>query len=242
MSAASTDPRGRLAAETIDGKGARTRRRLLDAAARLISERGIGGTTFSDIAQVSGLKAGSVYFHFDSKDRVLREVPCVGIKESLVHLHAALDAVGPDPTDRLAAAVRAHVGARSDLSDYAAVVLGVQGADLARIDGDFCVRRRDYLSRWLQLIHDAQATGALPADHDPTLIRHVLFGAMNCDLARRWTSALAADTMLALLGLGPTAASAEKPSPTGHRHEPDHDPDVGGNDDDPDGRERRAGP
>jgi AcrR family transcriptional regulator len=48
-----------------------TRRSLLDAAAKLIAERGYRGTTVNEIVARSGHSKGTFYWHFRSKDDVL---------------------------------------------------------------------------------------------------------------------------------------------------------------------------
>lgn len=181
-------------------------------AARLFAERGVDPVSLRDIARESGLQAGSVYFHVESKDAVLHEVMCVGIDESVAHLGAALDAADPHPAARLAAAVRAHIEARSDLSDYAAVVLGIHRADVVAANEDYRLRRGHYLEAWRKLIEAAQDVGALPPDRPSRLVRELLLGAMNTDLQDRWTCAAAADTLLAMLGF----AEHEPDSPKAH--------------------------
>jgi AcrR family transcriptional regulator len=48
--------------------------RILDAAAKLMAERGYVGTSISAICAASGLPPSSVYWHFRSKEGVLRAV------------------------------------------------------------------------------------------------------------------------------------------------------------------------
>jgi AcrR family transcriptional regulator len=49
---------------------ARTRASLLDAAVRLIAERGTRRTSMTDIAQAAGIAKGTLYNHFRNKDEV----------------------------------------------------------------------------------------------------------------------------------------------------------------------------
>jgi AcrR family transcriptional regulator len=51
-----------------------SRQRILDAATRLMSERGYAGTSISMITKLSGLPASSTYWHFGSKEQLLSEV------------------------------------------------------------------------------------------------------------------------------------------------------------------------
>jgi AcrR family transcriptional regulator len=51
-----------------------TRRALLDAAAKLIAERGYRGTTVDDVVAGGGLSKGTFYWHFKSKEDLLLAV------------------------------------------------------------------------------------------------------------------------------------------------------------------------
>lgn len=48
-------------------------REILDAAARVITERGLAETRISDIAAQAGVSPGLILYYFDSKDRLLAE-------------------------------------------------------------------------------------------------------------------------------------------------------------------------
>ena len=56
---------GRAAAR-LDGE--RSRERILDAAERLLSERGFSGTGIAAISRESGLPASSIYWFFSNKE------------------------------------------------------------------------------------------------------------------------------------------------------------------------------
>ena len=53
-------------------KGKRTRAEVLDHAAKLFVERGVAGTSLQEIAEAAGITRPALYYHFDSKDAVLR--------------------------------------------------------------------------------------------------------------------------------------------------------------------------
>ena len=62
-------------------KSERTREGILSAAARLFRYEGYYATTMRDIAQESGIEAGSIYYHFQSKDQILSEVLDIGVRQ-----------------------------------------------------------------------------------------------------------------------------------------------------------------
>jgi Transcriptional regulator len=51
-----------------------TREKILDAAAALFSRQGYNGTALRDIAAALDMKAGSLYYHFDSKEQLVLEI------------------------------------------------------------------------------------------------------------------------------------------------------------------------
>lgn len=169
------------ATEGTATKGAQTRRRLLDAAASEVARKGAAGASLTEIARVAGLRTGSVYFHFPSKDDLLESVLEEGLRESLRHLGDAI-AEHPatrDPSRRLRRAIRGHLTALAELKDYAVVVLA---QDVTTAEGSlasFHALRRDYLDRWTVLVGEAQAAGALPPDVDARSARDLVLGALN---------------------------------------------------------------
>jgi TetR/AcrR family transcriptional repressor of nem operon len=55
-------------------KGERTRDHILGEASRLIRRKGVGATSVSDILAAAGIHKGCLYFHFQDKEEVGREV------------------------------------------------------------------------------------------------------------------------------------------------------------------------
>ncbi len=193
-------------------KGGRTRKRLLDAAAAEVARHGVAGTSINAIAAAAGLKTGSVYFHFESKDQLVEAMLEEGLLASLAYLDKALSAVPDhaDATTRLGAAIRAHAAAVRELSNYTVAVLGSSfpgdsaGAVARKL-------RRSYVSRWTQLVTEAQGAGVLAAEPDPRLLRDLILGALNAvSLAGRPSDEIAA-ALQALLGLTPAKRSEKRP-------------------------------
>lgn len=54
--------------------GVESRRKIVEAAAALMAERGFAGTSIAAVTQRSGLPAGSIYWHFESKEALLGAV------------------------------------------------------------------------------------------------------------------------------------------------------------------------
>jgi AcrR family transcriptional regulator len=79
--------------------GIQSRRKIVDAAAALMAERGFAGTSISAVSRRSGLPSGSIYWHFDSKEDLLAAV----VEEGAQRWFAAL----PSPADLPAAPAEA---------------------------------------------------------------------------------------------------------------------------------------
>ena len=90
-------------------EGAEARRRILDVAAALFLERGYAGTSLREIAGEVGMKTGSLYYHFASKNALLQTILRQGIDVMVEAFHEAERATREaDGRSRFAAHVRAH--------------------------------------------------------------------------------------------------------------------------------------
>ena len=93
------------AAEEAGSKSARTRERILDAAAHVLSRKGYAGTRLSDVADQAEIQAPAIYYYFPSRDDLIEEVMWSGIAHIREHMTRVLAALPPhaDPLDRIAA-------------------------------------------------------------------------------------------------------------------------------------------
>lgn len=85
-----------------------TAARILDVAARKFYERGYHGTNMRDIAAEVGVRAPSMYKHFDAKQDVLFAIAHGVMVELLARGRSAVEGV-EDPAERLRALIRQHV-------------------------------------------------------------------------------------------------------------------------------------
>ena len=65
--------------EETSSKSARTRERILDAAAHVLSRKGYAGTRLSDVADQAEIQAPAIYYYFPSRDDLVEEVMWSGI-------------------------------------------------------------------------------------------------------------------------------------------------------------------
>jgi AcrR family transcriptional regulator len=94
------------------------REQILLAAAALFTEQGFGGTSTRAIAQASGIRQASLYYHFAGKDDILAELLDRSVRPSAEMARRLESAVGDDPW---AAAAALHTLAEADVTLLAAV-------------------------------------------------------------------------------------------------------------------------
>src|SRR6185437_7566967 len=73
-STATSTAGGGSRAASAPGEGSATRRRILQIALSLMSQRGVDGTSMRDLASAAGLNVASLYHYFPSKRELLEAV------------------------------------------------------------------------------------------------------------------------------------------------------------------------
>jgi TetR/AcrR family transcriptional regulator, cholesterol catabolism regulator len=156
---------------------ANRRPELIRAAARLFREKGFDGTTVRDIAQAVGMRSGSPFYHFASKQEILLAVMEEGLRQGLARMEAVL---GHDlgPRERFAAMVKAHLGIiLEDGNDFIPVMLyDWRVLDEAHRKRIIATKDR-YDAIWQQVIEQLSREGYLQAQ--PKFARLTILGAMN---------------------------------------------------------------
>jgi len=162
-------------------KASVSRKRVLDAAARIFRDRGYAGTTMRAIGAEAKLKAGSIYYHFRSKDELIEAVLDMGISTVSDAVHKAIAALPPAATYRVRidAAIRAHLSAIVEYGDYTLATRRVFG-QVPRTVREKHIHKRDaYGQLWQQMFEAAQRAGELRANADLSLARMFVVGALN---------------------------------------------------------------
>lgn len=160
-----------------------TRDRLLEAGAGLFIEVGYAETTLRTLADRVGVKAGSIYYHFASKDELLTEVLRIGIERISAAFEAALlDAAGQPPEIRLRRAIGAHLEALFGHGPFTATHVAVFNRIPGPVRDEVVPLRDAYEARWVALYDSLRADDATHPDIDLHLARLTLLGAMNSAL------------------------------------------------------------
>ncbi|MBM3347029.1 MAG: TetR/AcrR family transcriptional regulator [Betaproteobacteria bacterium] len=172
---------GKSFAPETPGKAAETRRQILLAAAGLFREKGYKATTLRDVAELAGMGAGSMYYHFSSKDAILREVLDVGIATIDEAVRAAVAALPGDatPAERLREAILADLRALLETSEYTPAYARIYNQLPATIKRRDHPRRVAYLAYWRELVLAAQRAGQLRDDLPVEIFVEFLVGSMS---------------------------------------------------------------
>jgi AcrR family transcriptional regulator len=81
--------------ESSEAAKAASRARILDAARTLFAERGFSACRVADVARAAGMSPGNVYWHFDSKELILREILAEGYAAREAMAAGVADEYGP---------------------------------------------------------------------------------------------------------------------------------------------------
>ncbi len=156
-------------------------RQILNATAWLLRHRGYEATTTRAIAERVGIKAGSIYHHFPSKDAIVERVINEGVLVVNKAVTSALDALPnkATPRDRLQAAINAHLLSSLEHSDYTSASIRAFAFLPPELRRTCRVERRRYEDIWQQLMRDASEAGYIPKDVSLDAARLMLLGAVN---------------------------------------------------------------
>jgi len=188
-------------------KGERTRARIIDAAARLIYERGVPGTTLEDVRTAAEVSGSQLSHYFADKDELVQAV--IGHQAGVIvgnQQHADLGTI-----EGLTAWRDLVVAAAKSADGMGGCPLGSLGSQLAESDPQARALVADGFGRWSAAISDGlralHAAGHLPPGINPGDLAVTLLAALQGGLllaqVQRDTRPLetAVDTLLALLAL-----------------------------------------
>jgi len=158
-----------------------TRDQILAHAARLFRHHGYAATTLRQIADAAGIKAGSIYYHFGSKDEILGEVLDAGIDAVMSAVQGRIAALPADASyrEKIAAAIDGHLFGLLHHGDFTSANIRIYGQIPPAAKAKHKVVRRSYARYWDDLLQAALAAGELRDDTNLAVIRLYLIGALN---------------------------------------------------------------
>lgn len=157
---------------------------ILNAAASLFRQHGYGSVSLRAIAQAAGIKAGSIYYHFASKDEIVVEILDAGIVAVQNEVRAAVDGLPANASADaiLRAILRGHLRTLLEHGDYTSANVRIFGQVPAAVRDANLAVRRDYEKYLDELLSDLQASGAIRPEVNIGRFRLMLIGALNATL------------------------------------------------------------
>lgn len=163
----------------ITEKGRATRDRILAAAASLMAERGVAGTSVGDVQQAAGVSASQLYHYFGDKETLVRAV-------IRAQIDAVLGEMPPGGLGSFEALTRWRDGLVSDLARRGCVGgcrLGTLAGELVEVSPQL---RRDLAAgfgRWEAAVRDGLRAmywrGDLVPSADPDRLAVMLLAAVE---------------------------------------------------------------
>jgi AcrR family transcriptional regulator len=141
---------------------------LLDLAKQLFAQRGYIGASLRDLAELAGVTAAAVYYHFSKKEDLLREIIFDGLEMLSTRVVDALAGEGT-PEQRLEALVRAHMGYNVEFPRESRIIIE-ESRFLNEVDyATAREKQMAILNAYRACVRQVVASGRL-ADVDPGLV------------------------------------------------------------------------
>lgn len=160
-------------------KAERTRARLIEVAKRLYQEHGSDHVTVRRIAAAAKIEAGSIYYHFSSRDEIMRAVLESGVGGARDEVMQAIAEAGADspPLVRLRAALVAHL--KYTLREHFSSRLKSIRRLPKRLRERHMQQERDYAAIFTKLLREADKQGLLRPGFDLSVVRMLMLGSLT---------------------------------------------------------------
>ncbi len=162
--------------KTETGLEPNRRAELLRAAAQLFVEKGFAATTTRDIAEAVGMRSGSPFYHFRSKQELLKEAMIDGLEAGRARIAAAIAGV-TDPEQRLRLLVRTHLGTLLEGDCNSPMLLNETRSLDAGARTEIAAAFDRYQAPWQATLDELAASGKIKSAEPP--LRLFLFGMLN---------------------------------------------------------------
>ena len=152
------------------------REELLRAAAHLFVEKGFEATTTRDIANAVGMRSGSPFYHFRSKQDLLKAAMAEGLETGYRRLLAAIEGID-EPEQRLRILVRTHLGNLLEGECESPMLLFESRSLDAAARAEIAAITDRYQKPWQDTLDELSASGRMKTAQPP--VRLLLFGMLN---------------------------------------------------------------
>lgn len=151
---------------------------ILEAAAKVFKNKGYARATLSEIGRKAGTYAGSMYYHFASKEELVEEVlnsGTTGVAEIVTQAVASLPAAASHRT-KIRTAYRAHLHHMLLRDDFIVAYWNIINQVPPEVRTRHLNKPRDYGNFWRKLISDGVEAGEIRPGVQQTILRFILVG------------------------------------------------------------------
>jgi AcrR family transcriptional regulator len=162
--------------KAVAGLEANRRSELLQAAARLFVQKGFAATTTRDIAEAVGMRSGSPFYHFRSKQDLLTAAILEGLEAGHQRQCAAIEGMN-DAEQRLRCLVRTHLATLLAGECSSPLLINESRALDEAARASIAAAFDRYQVPWQATLDELAAEGKLKSAAPP--VRLMLFGMLN---------------------------------------------------------------
>ncbi|MDX1496560.1 MAG: TetR/AcrR family transcriptional regulator [Salinisphaeraceae bacterium] len=161
-----------------------TRSRILEAAASLFRDRGYAAVNLREIAEKAGMKAGSLYYHFDSKETIVSEILDAGIEAVHSEVKAVMDALPPETpaAELIRTAIHTHLRSLFVYNNFTSANVRIYNQVPPAIRKANLKARRRYEALWGDILERAQQSGTVRQGVDLNNFRLLLISSLNATM------------------------------------------------------------
>ena len=158
-----------------------TRSIILHCAARLLRENGYAAVSLRQIAQEAGIRASTIYYHFESKEDILFHVLEEGLRVIVHEVNRAVAAMpsGLSFQDRLTVVVRGHLHGLLQVGDFSSANIRIYGQVPEDVRLRHARARSAYGKWWSEFLKEGVDEGAISPKLNLGVARVFIVGSLN---------------------------------------------------------------
>ena len=173
--------------QTRNGK----KNRIIEAAARMFSQKGYAGASVSDIAVNAAIGKGTIYEYFDSKEDLFFAVFEWYLKSSGRQARVSISALGGSASERLMTLSDSIMGLWDEIKDVFTLVMEFWAASASsqmhdRFKPAFRELYGEFREIIVSLIHEGIERGEFRPDAKPESIAAALVGTWDALFLQAW--------------------------------------------------------
>ncbi|HPF06924.1 MAG TPA: TetR/AcrR family transcriptional regulator [Spirochaetota bacterium] len=162
-------------------KGDETKERIIDVSLDLLHRRGYYDTSINDIIENSGIKKGSLYFHYKSKDTLIIEV----LNEALERYEQQISegANHSNPLDQIIDKIDAITGYHVNGDISKGCLFGNMALEIGHDGSDISVLVESIFKRWetnfISLLNQAEKNGEIKLKEPARVLARMILASVE---------------------------------------------------------------